>query len=237
LSLFGSGKMIVKDPDNPDRVARKGAYESTSGTLIDRVKLGESEAWRRLEYLYSPLVRWRCRHAGLTEADAEDIVQEVFKTVSEKIGSFQKRPGPSFRSWLKSITRYKLGDYIRRSRDPARGEGGTDAQLALGRIPDDTGGSAMEDDEDDPSDRRRLVLQALRSVSSGFEPRSRQAFWLVVVENRRPADVAAELGMTPTAVYIAKSRILGRLREVLADLGEIGFDEDLPTGADPGIDP
>jgi RNA polymerase sigma-70 factor (ECF subfamily) len=229
--------MIVKDPDNLNAVARRGAGESTSGTLIDRVKLGESEAWRRLEYLYSPLVRSRCRHAGLTEADADDIVQEVLKTVSEKIGSFEKRPGPSFRSWLRSITRYKLGDYFRRSRDPARGEGGTDAQVALGQVPDDPGQTAMHNDEDDPSDRRRLILQAFRLASSQFEPRSRQAFWLVVVENRRPAEVAAELGLTPTAVYIAKSRILSRLREILADLGESGFDEDLRTDPDPGIDP
>ncbi len=201
------------------------------------MKLGESEAWRRLEYLYSPLVRSRCRHAGLTEADADDIVQEVLKTVSEKIGSFEKRSGPSFRSWLKSITRYKLGDHFRRSRDLARGEGGTDAQIALGQVPDDPGRIAMDDEEDDPSDRRRLILQALRLASSRFEPRSRQAFWLVVVENRRPAEVAAELGLTPTAVYIAKSRILSRLREVLADLGESGFDEDFRTDPGPEIDP
>jgi RNA polymerase sigma-70 factor (ECF subfamily) len=66
-------------------------------------------------------------------------------------------------------------------------------------------------------------------VSSEFEPRSYQAVRLVVVEDRKPADVAAELGMTANAVYIAKSRILGRLREVLIDLGEAGFE---PTTSD-----
>ena len=226
----------MKDPDNLNPVTRKEANKSTSGTLIDRVKLGESEAWRRLEYLYSPLVRARCRHAGLSEADTDDIVQEVLKTVSEKIGSFEKQPGPSFRSWLKSITRNKLGDYIRRSRETARGEGGTDAQLALGQIPDEIDELTLDGEDEDPSDRRRLVLQALQLVCSQFEPRSRQAFWLVVVENRRPADVATELGVTPTAVYIAKSRILSRLRELLAELGESGIDDNFRIAPSAGID-
>jgi RNA polymerase sigma-70 factor (ECF subfamily) len=57
-------------------------------------------------------------------------------------------------------------------------------------------------------------------VSSEFEPRSWQAVWRVVVDDQRPADVAAEYGMTPNAIYVAKSRILSRLRDVLADLGE-----------------
>ena len=78
----------------------------------------------------------------------------------------------------------------------------------------------MEAEWDDPSDRRLLLRQALRLVSSEFEPRSWQAVWRVVVEDQRPVEVAAELGMTPNAVYVAKSRVLSRLREILADLGE-----------------
>ncbi len=160
----------------------------------------------------------------MTGTGAEDILQEVLKTVWEKIGEFQKRPGPSFRSWLKTITRYKLGDYFRRSREEPCGVGGTDAQRALGQIPNNADEGFQDTDADEASDRQILVQQALRLVSSEFEPRSYQAVRLVVVEDRRPADVAAEFGMTPNAVYIAKSRILGRLREVLMDLGEAGFE-------------
>lgn len=99
--------------------------------------------------------------------------------------------------------------------------GGTDAQRSIDQIAEVTGAEAADDaDWDDPSDRRLLLRQALRLVSSEFEPRSWQAVWRVVVEDQRPADVAAEHGMTPNAVYVAKSRILSRLREVLADLGE-----------------
>jgi RNA polymerase sigma-70 factor (ECF subfamily) len=220
-------KNIVKDPDDLNGVERRGSYLSTSWSLLDRVKQGEPEGWRRLVYLYSPVVRARCRRQGVTGAGADDIVQEVLKTVWEKIGDFQKQPGPSFRSWLKTITKYKLGDYFRRSREEPRGVGGTDAQRGLGQIPNDADEAFVDDPADEVSDRRLLVRQALRLVSSDFEPRSWQAVWLVVVENRSPADVAAELRMTPNAVYVAKSRILSRLRDVLADLGESAF------GADP----
>jgi RNA polymerase sigma-70 factor (ECF subfamily) len=152
--------------------------------------------------------------------DSEDIEQDVFKTVVLKILGFEKRPGPSFRCWLKRITLNKLGDHFRRTRDQARGVGGTDAHRSIDQIAAEIGDGAVEAEWDDPSDRRLLLQQALRLASSEFEPRSWHAVWRVVVEDQRPTDVAADYGMTPNAVYVAKSRILARLREILANLGE-----------------
>jgi RNA polymerase sigma-70 factor, ECF subfamily len=212
-----SGK-IVKDPGNSNVVVRNGVNVTTSMSLIERVKRGEADSWGHLWYLYRPLVRSQCRRRGLSETDSEDIEQDVFKTVVLKILGFEKRPGPSFRCWLRRITLNKLGDHFRRTRDQARGVGGTDAQRSINQIAEET---AVEAEWDDPSDRRLMLRQALRLVSSEFEPRSWQAVWRVVVEDQRPADVAAEHGMTPNAVYVAKSRILSRLREILADLGEL----------------
>jgi RNA polymerase sigma-70 factor, ECF subfamily len=214
-----SGK-IVKDPGNSKVVVRDGVNLTTSLSLIERVKRGEADSWGHLWYLYRPLVRSQCRRRGLSEADSEDIEQDVFKTVVLKILGFEKRPGPSFRCWLRRITLNKLGDHFRRTRDQARGVGGTDAQRSIDQIAEETGEANMEADGDDPSDRRLLLHQALRLVRSEFEERSWQAVWRVVVEDQRPANVAAEYGMTCNAVYVAKSRILSRLREILADLGE-----------------
>jgi RNA polymerase sigma-70 factor (ECF subfamily) len=215
-----SGK-IVKDPGNSQGVVRNGVNATTSLSLIERVKQGEAESWGHLWYLYRPLVRSQCRRHGLSETDSEDIEQDVFKTVVLKIMGFEKRPGPSFRCWLRRITLNKLGDHFRRTRAQARGVGGSDAQRSIDQIAEVTGADAAgEADWDDPFDRRLLLRQALRLVSSEFETRSWQAVCRVVVEDQRPADVAAEYGMTPNAIYVAKSRILSRLREVLADLGE-----------------
>jgi RNA polymerase sigma-70 factor (ECF subfamily) len=209
--------------DNPHHERRKCIGESTSCTLIERVKRGDAEDWQRLLYVYSPLVAAWCRRQGVTGSEVEDITQEVFATVSSRIADFQKQPGPSFRAWLRSIALNKLGDRLRRrSREPAHGVGGTDAQNAMAQVADEAGvvEIAPEADEHDDSDRRFLCRRALLTIRPDFEPRTWQAFWCVVVEDRRPLDVAAELGLSPNAVYIAKSRILARLRGLLVELGE-----------------
>jgi RNA polymerase sigma-70 factor (ECF subfamily) len=229
----------VKDPDNDAHgVRRNEVCESTSRTLLEVVKRGDGEGWQRLVYLYTPLVVAWCRRDGVSAAEAEDITQEVFATVSKRIQDFHKQPGPSFRVWLRAITRNKLGDRLRRqSREPARGLGGTDAQNLIGQIADPA--CAVETDpeaeEDEHTERRLLCRRALGLIRSEFEPRTWQAFWRVVIEDRCPADAAAELGMTPNAVYIARSRILARLRELLAELGEAQFDTDHRVDPDPEL--
>ncbi len=107
---------IAKDPGNSQIVIRNGVNLTTSLSLIERVKQGEPDSWGRLWYLYRPLVRSQCRRHGLSEMDSEDIEQDVFKTVVLKIMGFEKRPGPSFRCWLRRITQNKLGDHFRRTR-------------------------------------------------------------------------------------------------------------------------
>lgn len=111
----------MKDPGNSPVVVRNGVDATTSLSLIERVKRGEADSWGDLWYLYRPLVRSQCRRHGLSETDSEDIEQDVFKTVVLKIMGFEKRPGPSFRCWLRRITLNKLGDHFRRTRDQARG--------------------------------------------------------------------------------------------------------------------
>ena len=72
--------------------------------------------------------------AGLQQADAADISQEVFRTVAARIADFQLgRPG-GFRTWLRAITRNKIGDQFRRWRGEAQGQGGTAAHGELQQI-------------------------------------------------------------------------------------------------------
>jgi RNA polymerase sigma-70 factor (ECF subfamily) len=70
----------------------------------------------------------------------------------------------------------------------------------------------------DDEHRRHLVRRALELMQADFEPRTWKACWELVVAGRPGADVAAELGMTENAAYIAKWRVLRRLREELAGL-------------------
>jgi RNA polymerase sigma-70 factor (ECF subfamily) len=185
-------------------------------TLLERVKQREAEGWRRLVILYQPLVIWWCYLKGLPAQDAEDVAQEVFLTVSARVGDFSKGPhGGGFRSWLHRITDNKVGDYLRKQNRAARAVGGSEAQDRLQGLPDSLAGSSLADDG---SERAMLCRHAMELVRDQFEARTWEAAWRVVVEGQRAADVADDLGMSRAAIYTAKSRVLSRLRDELQGL-------------------
>jgi RNA polymerase sigma-70 factor, ECF subfamily len=186
-----------------------------SGNPTDR-EGATAQAWERLEFLYTPLVRWWCRRHGVSRPqDVEDVTQEVFATVAAKLAEFTKGPVGSFRSWLYTITRYKAGDHYRRTRDRPAAVGGSEARARLEELPETTDGSA---EEEPASERAILVRRALELLRPEVQPRTWEAVWRVTVEGQAPAEVAAALGMTAGAVHTAKSRLLARLRALLTDL-------------------
>jgi RNA polymerase sigma-70 factor (ECF subfamily) len=184
---------------------------ATSSSLLKRVQELDPEAWQRLARIYGPLVyRW-ARKAGLQDADASDVGQEVFQTVAVRIGSFQHgRPGDTFRGWLRIITRNKLGDYFRRRVDEPAAQGGSTASRQLGSVPDLLCDDLPDADEWDTG--TGLVHRALRIVRTDFEEKTWQAFWRAAVEGQRADNIAEDLGMTAKAVRQAKYRVLRRLR-------------------------
>jgi RNA polymerase sigma-70 factor (ECF subfamily) len=198
----------------PDGVTSSAA---TSRSLLDRVKADEAEAWDRLIGLYAPFVYRCCRRWNLPDQEAADVFQEVFQAVATHIGSFRKeRQGDSFRGWLRTITDNKVRDHFRRlGREPA-GEGGTEAQRRLSAVPADS--ITVNDDPIDDRAERSLFRDALDLIRTEFEAHTWQAFWLTTVEGRAASDVAADLGMSPGAVRVAKSRVLRRLRQELGEL-------------------
>jgi RNA polymerase sigma-70 factor (ECF subfamily) len=208
----------MKGPDNSSNSDGKESQSSlTSATLIEKVKQGERESWERLMKLYRQLVLWWCRGKVACPEDAEEVTQEVFTTVFTNIGEFTRRQeGGGFRAWMRAITRNKLGDYLRRACKWPTAVGGSDAQAILVEVPADDGEASSADEC--ASERVILVRSALEQVRSEFEPNTWNATLRTAVEGQPAADVAAALGMTPAAVYIAKSRVLARLRQELGDL-------------------
>jgi RNA polymerase sigma-70 factor (ECF subfamily) len=188
---------------------------STHRSLLQRARGHDPAAWERMLALYGPLVLGWCRGWGLRDEDAADVFQEVFQAVAAHLAGFHRdRAGDSFRGWLRTITRNKVTDhYRRRQREPAA-VGGSEARDRLARVagvapPDEPGESAAE---------AGLLHRALGMIRGEFEPRTWEAFWRTAVGGCTAADVAAELGMTPGAVRVAKSRVLHRLRAELGDL-------------------
>ncbi len=184
---------------------------TTSLGLLERAKAQEPAAWSRLVTLYSPLIDHWCRACRVTEHEWADVKQEVFLAVWRNLGGFRKEPERgSFRGWLRTITRSKITDQHRKR--PA------DATVV---------GSAPLDHVSEPSDGSEtpvistelghVYAQALALLERDFVPATWRAFWLVAVECRRAEDVAAELGLSTNAVYLAKSRVLRRLRDEFGD--------------------
>lgn len=187
---------------------------STSSSLLARARAGDPEAWERLTQIYGPLVYSWARRAGLQASDASDVVQEVFRAVAGAIERYRRdRPTDRFRGWLWTITRNKIHDHFRDRTLGAEAKGGTTAHVFIQDLPD----SVPEDsDESSRLDAAAcLARRAMGLMRSDFEERTWRAFWGVCVEERPASEVAGELDMSTAAVYMAKSRVLRRLRQEL----------------------
>ncbi len=182
---------------------------TTSHTLIERLSSGaDSDAWGRFVELYTPMLLAWCRRIGLSDADAADLMQTVFVTLYEKLSEFRYDPARSFRAWLKTVLMNAWRNQVRQRSSRAASAGNildpdlipeTDPRLQL----------------DEAEYRAQLVRRALTLMQAQFEPNTWKACWEFVVQDRAAADVAAELGISENAVYLAKSRVLRHLRQEL----------------------
>jgi RNA polymerase sigma-70 factor, ECF subfamily len=188
---------------------------STSLSLLQRVRANDQEAWTRLLFLYTPLVHYWLNIWGVRGPDADDIRQEVFQAAATYLATFRRdRPGDTFRGWLRTIARRKFLDHCRRRQSEPEAPGGSDARLRLQEIPE----PADPESDDPPELVHSLHHRGLELVRSQFEDRTWQVFWRCVVDGQSPSDIGQDLGITPAAVRQAKSRVLRRLKEELGDL-------------------
>jgi RNA polymerase sigma-70 factor (ECF subfamily) len=193
-------------PETPD----------TRPSLLVRLKDARDEvAWREFVEIYEPLLRRLARQRGFQDADAAELTQEVLLAVAGAIERWDpdRRRG-SFRGWLSRVARNLMVNVlVRRQRGP-RVIGGTDMMQLLEEEPErDCRESALFDGEH----RRQLFLWASGQIRSEFRDSTWQAFWRTCVENRPIAEVAAELRLSPGAVYVARSRVMARLREKVSE--------------------
>ncbi len=190
---------------------------ATSATLLERLRdRADAEAWQRLVELYTPLLTgWLRRHA-LQPSDVDDLVQEVLAAVARDIGRFEhnRRVG-AFRHWLRTILANRLREFWRAQRARPTATGESDFADILAQLEDSGSGlSRLWDREHDEHVVRRLLAM----IEPQFTPSTWQAFRRLVLDGERPDAVAAELGLSVNAVFIAKSRVLQRLRQEGRDL-------------------
>ena len=193
------------------------AMPTTRASLLVRLRdPGDGDAWRQFVQVYGPVVYGFARRRGLQDADAADLMQEVLRglmTSARRLDYDPKRG--SFRSWLFTVTRNKLID-LREKQQRGQAMGGSSAQDMFEQQP------AREDESLwDEEFQRQLFSVAAAQVKGEFEQTTWSAFWSTAVDGKKPPEVAAELGISVGAVYIAKSRVQARLKERVAELAEI----------------
>jgi len=185
---------------------------STNSSLLLQVRRLDQDAWVRFTKLYGPLVYSWCRQKGLHPEETRDVVQDVFRCVSQAISSYQHE---SLRGWLWTITQNQIATLKRKPTSPDIAVGGSDAHVRLEQLPafDDSSSDSHE-----KTSRAYLLGHALELIRPDFSEQTWQAFWQLAVENRNSREIAADLNMTDVAVRHAKFRVLNRLKEELGRL-------------------
>ncbi|MFO0818299.1 MAG: sigma-70 family RNA polymerase sigma factor [Pirellulales bacterium] len=183
--------------------------ETRSSLLLRLRDAGDVAAWDELLEIYGPLVYRLARGRGLQPADADDLVQEVFGAVARAIAKWLDDPkrGP-FRAWLLRIARNSAINLL--TRPKRRGAGFRSLDDEDVAAPSD---AEHEEEAFDFEYRREVFRWAAAQVQDAVAPKTWRAFWETAVEQRAVPAVAAELEMTEGSVYIARSRVLARLRE------------------------
>lgn len=188
----------------------------TSLSLLESMRGGaDAQAWQQFFRRYAPMLMAFAKSVGLSDADADDAVQETLVAVH---GAFRELEQPfdrtrgKFKAWLRGVGLHKI-------RDVQRGRGRRE------RVAQEYAAEAAPAD-DMPEYERAFELEwernqlaiCLERVAQEVEPSTFQAFELYAVENKRPVQVAELLGLKVNAVYIAKSRVIRRMREMLAQM-------------------
>ncbi|MCH8829785.1 MAG: sigma-70 family RNA polymerase sigma factor [Planctomycetes bacterium] len=184
--------------------------DSTSLSLLQRLTdKGTNGDWSRFIELYAPLILRTVVRLGIPEREAEDLVQDVMSIVVKEMREFQYEPTKSFRGWLSTITRNRCVDYFRQAGRSPRPTRIGDVDVG---IPDSVEQLTIAEY------RGHLVGRVLELMQSEFEEKTWKACWACVAEGRAAKDVADDLGLSVNAVYLAKSRVLRRLRHELNGL-------------------
>jgi RNA polymerase sigma-70 factor (ECF subfamily) len=190
---------------------------STPRSLLERLRdEPDDDSWKRLLNLYTPLLERWLHQSGVDGADAADLLQEVFATLVRELPSFQHnaRTG-AFRCWLRTILINRVRVFWNARRTTPVPAGDRDILRELDRLEDPASDlSRLWDREHDTFLARRI----LEVIEKDFTSSTWHAFRRLVLEGAKPAEVAAQMGLTVNAVLLAKSRVLRRARQEIAGL-------------------
>jgi RNA polymerase sigma factor (sigma-70 family) len=192
---------------------------TTRPSLLVRLRnLQDQRSWEEFYAIYRPLIYRMARSQGFQDADAWELTQEVFLVVASAIQRWDPDPEKgSFRGWLFRIARNLMINWLAYRRRHPAGAGNSDMRQLLAEQPDPhSEDSAIFDREY----KRQAFAWAAEQIRNQFREVTWQAFWLTSVENQPVAEVAHKMGISAGAVYIARSRVMSRLKNKIETLEE-----------------
>ena len=217
--VIGSGSIPVIGPfGNDSHVATRLTSDPPSSdprtrpSLLVRLRdARDEEAWAEFTAVYEPVIYRMTRRRGMQDADAREVVQEVLMSVVAAIDRFDTEAAGTFRGWLSRVTRNATIDRFRQL--AARHET-IDASGVLRKL-DDAASREEVVDEFEQHRRQQLFRWAASQVRLRTGEVNWMAFWKTAVDGRPAKEVARELGINEGSVYVARCRILKRIRELV----------------------
>lgn len=220
----------------PTAANHSGAFEpiATRRSLLERMKDWQDQtSWRDFFETYWRLIYNVARKAGLTDIEAQEVVQETIIAVAGKIRGFETNPNRgSFSAWLMRLTHWRVADQFRKRQKAAlHGSAPPDQQQPS----DDTGSTDLLQRVADPAAgdleklwsqewEQNLMAVAVDRVKRQVRPRQYQIFDLHVLQNLTVQETARTLGVSVASVYMAKSRISRLLKKTVKALQQSGVE-------------
>lgn len=188
----------------------------TRSSLLRRVKnTDDQRSWKEFNDIYGKLILGFAVKAGLTEDEAQEVVQETMIAAAKHLPDFRYEPKVcSFKTWLLNLSRWRVQDQLRKRQAPAAPQPGRPALTGdedqsrtstVERVPDPAG--SQLDGIWDREWRRTLLDAALARVKTQVSAKHWQIFDLYALQEWSVREVAHALGVSAGSVYLAKHRI------------------------------
>lgn len=178
--------------------------------LCDRQDAG---AWVEFCTVYEQAVYNIARRRGLQDADAREVSQEVLLAVSRRVHQFDPSKQGRFRAWLTTIARNATVDQLRKNAARSRAAGDEPTSQLIDQATLD---SQLFDRESQQEQFRWAANEVRKQVSA----QAWEAFWKTAVEGLPANKVASDLGMTVGALYVARSRVLAKIKRLVEPFRE-----------------
>jgi RNA polymerase sigma factor (sigma-70 family) len=204
-------------------MSEREEYIPTRQSLLSRLKnWDDHESWKTFFDTYWKLIYNTAMRSGLTDAEAQDVVQETVLSVMKSMPNFKyDAQNGSFKAWLKRLTSWRVMDELRKRKhvfcETNRQDTST-GQDFFNTLPDPAM-SRLEAAWDEEWEKN-LLDAAIDRLKAKVDSKQYQIFDLHVIKGWPVMRVAGALGINPGRVYLSKHRIGKLLKTEIEQLRE-----------------